>query len=70
MAELNIDLHPAQLEIFNSTKRFKIVAAGRRFGKSYLSAWILLIKAIQSESKDVFYSTYLSTSERYYVGYA
>jgi len=55
MAELNIDLHPAQLEIFNSTKRFKIVAAGRRFGKSYLSAWILLIKAIQSDSKDVFY---------------
>ena len=55
MAELNIDLHPAQLEIFHSEKRFKIVAAGRRFGKSYLSAWILLIKAIQSESKDVFY---------------
>jgi len=55
MAELNIDLHPAQLQIFNSTKRFKIVAAGRRFGKSYLSAWILLIKAIQSDSKDVFY---------------
>tara|TARA_R100000789_G_scaffold2751_1_gene6292 strand:+ start:692 stop:1942 length:1251 start_codon:yes stop_codon:yes gene_type:complete len=55
MAELNIDLHPAQLEIFNSEKRFKIVAAGRRFGKSYLSAWLLLINAIQSESKDVFY---------------
>ena len=55
MAELNIDLHPAQLEIFNSEKRFKIVAAGRRFGKSYLSAWLLLINAIQAESKDVFY---------------
>ena len=55
MAELNIDLHPAQLQIFNSEKRFKIVAAGRRFGKSYLSAWLLLINAIQSESKDVFY---------------
>jgi len=55
MAELNIDLHPAQLEIFNSTKRFKVVAAGRRFGKSRLAAWILLIKAIQSEEKDVFY---------------
>ena len=55
MAELNIDLHPAQLEIFNSKKRFKIVAAGRRFGKSYLSAWLLLINAIQSDSKDVFY---------------
>ena len=55
MAELNIDLHPAQLQIFNSKKRFKIVAAGRRFGKSYLSAWLLLINAIQSESKAVFY---------------
>jgi len=55
MAELNIDLHPAQLQIFHSKKRFKIVAAGRRFGKSYLSAWLLLINAIQSESKDVFY---------------
>ena len=55
MAELNIDLHPAQLEIFNSTKRFKVVAAGRRFGKSRLAAWILLSKAIQSEEKDVFY---------------
>ena len=55
MAELTIDLHPAQLQIFHSDKRFKVVAAGRRFGKSYLSAWLLLIKAIQSESKDVFY---------------
>ena len=55
MAELDVRLHPAQLEIFNSEKRFKIVAAGRRFGKSRLAAWILLIKAIQSEEKDVFY---------------
>ena len=55
MAELDINLHPAQLQIFQSNKRFKIVAAGRRFGKSYLSAWLLLINAIQSESKDVFY---------------
>ena len=55
MAELDINLHPAQLEIFKSDKRFKIVAAGRRFGKSYLSAWLLLINAIQSDSKDVFY---------------
>ena len=55
MAELNVDLHPAQLEIFNSDKRFKVVAAGRRFGKSRLAAWILLIKALQSNDKDVFY---------------
>jgi len=55
MAELNVELHPAQLSIFNSKARFKVVAAGRRFGKSRLAAWILLIKALQSDSKDVFY---------------
>ena len=55
MAEINVKLHPAQLEIFNSPARFKVVSAGRRFGKSRLAAWILLIKALQSESKDVFY---------------
>jgi len=53
--ELDVQLHPAQLEIFNSTARFKVVSAGRRFGKSRLAAWILIIKALQSDSKDVFY---------------
>ena len=53
--ELDVQLHPAQLEIFNSTARFKVVRAGRRFGKSRLAAWILIIKALQSESMDVFY---------------
>jgi len=53
--ELDVSLHPAQLEIFNSKARFKVVSAGRRFGKSRLAAWILIIKALQSESKDVFY---------------
>ena len=53
--ELDVKLHPAQLEIFNSTARFKVVSAGRRFGKSRLAAWILIIKALQSEEKDVFY---------------
>lgn len=55
MASLNVKLHPAQLTIFNDPHRFKVVAAGRRFGKSRLAAWILLIKALQSTSKDVFY---------------
>ena len=55
MGTLNVELHPAQLDIFNSTKRFKVVSAGRRFGKSRLAAWLLLINALQSESKDVFY---------------
>ena len=53
--ELDVKLHPAQLEIFNSTARFNVVSAGRRFGKSRLAAWILIIEALQSENKDVFY---------------
>jgi len=53
--ELDVKLHPAQLEIFNSKARFKVVSAGRRFGKSRLAAWILIINALQSTDKDVFY---------------
>lgn len=55
MSDLNVKLHPAQLEIFNSPARFKVVAAGRRFGKSRLAAWMLIIKALGSKSKDVCY---------------
>ena len=55
MANLNVKLHAKQLEVFNDKARFKVVAAGRRFGKSRLAAWILLIEALQSKEKDVFY---------------
>ena len=43
------------MEIFTSPKRFKIASCGRRFGKSYLAAWVLIINALKSDSKDVFY---------------
>ena len=49
--ELEFNLHPGQLEIFNSEKRFKVCAAGRRFGKSYLSAVTLLIEALKEENE-------------------
>ena len=55
MTDLNVKLHDKQLEVFNDKTRFKVVAAGRRFGKSRLAAWMLLIEALQSTSKDVFY---------------
>jgi predicted phage terminase large subunit-like protein len=55
MTTLQVKLHPKQLEVFNDTHRFKVVAAGRRFGKSRLAAWTLLIEALQSKEKDVFY---------------
>lgn len=55
MANLQVKLHDKQLEIFNATERFKVVAAGRRFGKSRLAAWTLIIEALKSTEKDVFY---------------
>ena len=55
MASLSVKLHPKQLEVFNCKTRFKVIAAGRRFGKSRLAAWTLIIEALQSKEKDVFY---------------
>ena len=55
MAELNVSLLPWQEEVFHDTTRFKVVAAGRRTGKSRLAAWLLIIKALQTEKGQVFY---------------
>ena len=46
MAELNFQLLKWQQQVFGSEKRFKVVAAGRRCGKSRLSAVTLLIEAL------------------------
>lgn len=55
MTNLNVKLHPCQLEVFNDNHRFKVVAAGRRFGKSRLAAWTLIIQALKATEKDCFY---------------
>ena len=63
MTEVTFNLHPAQLEIFNHDSRFKVVAAGRRFGKSYLSAVTLILEGLKDQDehghdlrgKDVYY---------------
>jgi len=55
VANLRVELHPKQTEVFNDSHRFKVVAAGRRFGKSRLAAWTLIIEALKSTEKDVFY---------------
>lgn len=55
MTTLAVKLHAKQREVFDDKHRFKVVAAGRRFGKSRLAAWTLLIQALQSTDKDVFY---------------
>ena len=42
---MDISLHPHQIEIFHDTSRYKVCAAGRRFGKSYLAAVTLFVEA-------------------------
>jgi len=51
MSDLNFSLHEKQLEIFNSDARFKVCAAGRRGGKSYLSAVTLLLKGLEETNR-------------------
>ena len=55
MTELNIKLLPWQQEVWEDTSRFKIVAAGRRTGKSRLAAWMLIVNALQADKGHVFY---------------
>ena len=55
LTDLNVELLPWQQEVFADNTRFKIVAAGRRTGKSRLAAWMLIINALQTERGHVFY---------------
>lgn len=65
MAEaIRFNLHESQREIFDHEARFKVVAAGRRFGKSYLACVMLILMALMEWSasgKD------LSNKEVYYI---
>jgi len=53
--DLDIKLLPWQQEVWESKTRFKVVAAGRRTGKSRLAAWLLIVNALQSGKGNVFY---------------
>ena len=55
MTALNVKLLNWQQEVFSDPTRFKIVAAGRRTGKSRLAAWKLILNALQVERGHVFY---------------
>ena len=55
MTDLNVELLPWQQEVWNDPTRFKVVAAGRRTGKSRLAAWLLIINALQADKGHVFY---------------
>ena len=55
MTDLNIELLPWQQDVWGDTTRFKIVAAGRRTGKSRLAAWLLIVNALDAGKGHVFY---------------
>ena len=55
MTDLAISLLPWQQQVWDSEARFKVVAAGRRTGKSRLAAYLLIVNALQAKQGQVFY---------------
>ena len=55
MADLKVEFLPWQQEVYDDPVRFKVVAAGRRTGKSRLAAWKMVINALSLERCQVFY---------------
>ena len=55
MANLDLSLTPWQETVFGDSSRFKVVAAGRRCGKSHLAAVSLIVHALNGKAGKVFY---------------
>ena len=55
MTELNFHMLPWQEEVLADPARFKVIAAGRRTGKSHLAAVSLIYKALNSKRGKTFY---------------
>ena len=51
-----LELRHAQGEVFSNRKRFRVLVAGRRFGKSYLSCVELLRGAVERPGETFFYA--------------
>jgi hypothetical protein len=47
----SVRLHAGQAAVFNSKARYKVVVAGRRFGKSHLAAYLLALHAMMTENE-------------------
>ena len=52
---IEINLKNAQAQVFHSKKRFRVLVAGRRFGKSYLACIELFTKALANPGATFFY---------------
>jgi predicted phage terminase large subunit-like protein len=49
--EIRFDLHPAQMTVFNDRTRFRVLAAGRRFGKTTLAIAEAVCAALNPDNK-------------------
>lgn len=63
-ADIQFRLHDAQLQIHDCDRRFRVVVAGRRFGKSFLACIELLLEGLKDENEEGYD---LSNEEVYYV---
>ncbi len=50
----NIQLHPCQAEVYASKARFRVLVAGRRFGKTHL-ALVEMLMAAQKPGSSIWY---------------
>ncbi len=54
--DFKVSLHPQQLEVFQDPARFKVVSAGRRWGKTRLAIYKMIVKSLQIQSEaNVYY---------------
>lgn len=50
-ARVGLSLHPKQMEVYQSKARFRVVVAGRRWGKTALSRTLMISKARKPKQK-------------------
>jgi hypothetical protein len=50
-AKVGLSLHPKQMEVYQSKARFRVVVAGRRWGKTALSRTLMISKARKPKQK-------------------
>ena len=53
-AKVGLTLHPKQMEVYRSKARYRVVVAGRRWGKTALSR-VLIIKKAQKPKQKIWY---------------
>lgn len=54
-AKSKLSLHPKQMEVYKSKARFRVVVAGRRWGKSQLSKVLMVTKAAAKPKQKIWY---------------